>query len=148
MPMLNEQWGKCIRKHLDARGLSLRGAEAKAGGHPVSTTWMDWRNNKVPRDYALAQSALEKVLGIEAAIECLQAAGLPVPAGWAEPDALSAEIAGRIAEIPSHNQPVARKQVLEFVEKMAAKYKAGQPFGGVDIDEFLAEGEKDKEKPG
>jgi hypothetical protein len=118
MPKINEQWGDCIRALLDRHSLTFRGAMLKVGGEPSHTTIKDWCDGIIPQDTNKAYKFLA-AFPLDEALPCLQAAEIPVPASWFEPDAVFEELRGRLTGFT----PEAKEQVIDFVKKMEQEFK-------------------------
>lgn len=73
-------WGEAIKRLLQTHKLSLKGAAVR-GGYTVSRTYIsEWMDGKIPQ-YRTAVEFLSHFPKDEA-MECLKAAGYPVPEDW------------------------------------------------------------------
>ncbi|HUV05810.1 MAG TPA: hypothetical protein VMX94_11965 [Armatimonadota bacterium] len=83
MPKVNPRWGECIRNLLQRHNLSYRDAVRKGTRLFSHTSLMDWaKDDIVPVYVDQLPKFLELISSRQEAAECLQAAGIPLPAEW------------------------------------------------------------------
>jgi hypothetical protein len=115
----SQEWARCIQKMLDAHDLSDRGAAVKAGRPSLRTYIGEWKNGQIPQ-YKTAVDFLEH-FPKEEAIECLQAAGYPIPDEWREEESPTPEQA--IRDLRTTYDQLTDEQI-SYVEDLINEIKA------------------------
>lgn len=115
MPEINKDWGACITALMAKHGLTTRGAMLKAGGRPSHTTIKDWKDGILPKYTDLAYQFLSH-FELEEAVECLRAAGLPVPSDWQCSDPIET-LGIRLRETRPELSDATIQEILDFARE-------------------------------
>jgi len=117
MTEYSEEWGKCIRELLERHNLTTRTAEAKTGGKVSNSYIYVMTKGKVP-EYGKAYELLVVFPKAEA-IECLRAAGIPIPLDWYDDPVEAVEAAlENITTIPKESV----HRIKEFVKDVEREH--------------------------
>lgn len=114
-------WGTCIRVLLARHNLSLGAAAAKTGKPELKSYLSRWCKGHIPQ-YMAAIDFLEH-FPREEAIECLQAAGYPIPAEWSEVAAAD-RVREQMAEYLVHTKRLTPEDAKEVLSELQAEPEA------------------------
>lgn len=83
VPKISQEWAKCVKRILDRYDLNYREARNKGEQLYSHTTVREWAvEGVIPTYNSDLPKFLEMISSREEAVDCLEAAGLPLPSEW------------------------------------------------------------------
>jgi predicted transcriptional regulator len=131
MVKISHEFGRCVTELLKRHKLSTRACEVKVEGVVSNSYIVSMTHGKVPQHDTLVKFL--SFFPVDEAIECMKAAGYPIPQQWLTPEQsvieaveLAMRVSGKFDDVPQERREAAKTQIIDFINRMKDKYQGSE----------------------